>query len=157
MSATHRCPGGCGRVVPRHQLSCRDDWFRLPAELRRSINAAYRRDRGRHLELVGDALAWYRANPDPARIEPGDVDPLSLTALRGDCSAEVYEPPVPGLVEGETVQRLLPFYCTRDKAHPLPHVACGGTAGQAIAVAVWSTPESLRVLDDAGAERLGLL
>lgn len=67
---THQCPGGCGATVQPHQLACRDDWYRLPKPLRDKINAAWRRRTthgGReHRATVGEALAWYRANPRQA-------------------------------------------------------------------------------------------
>lgn len=69
---THTCPG-CGQPgVPRHQLSCKRDWRRLPADIRNRINGTYynRRGRGQHIaaavsahrEALAEALAWYREN-----------------------------------------------------------------------------------------------
>lgn len=60
---THACPGGCGAQVPRHLFACRDDWYRLPADLRRPITANYRRDLVNHRKAMADAHRWYRENP----------------------------------------------------------------------------------------------
>lgn len=65
MPSTHPCPCGCGQGIQRHRLACAPGWYRLPAELRQAINAAYRgraRDPGGHRRLVAEALAWYRNN-----------------------------------------------------------------------------------------------
>jgi hypothetical protein len=66
----HPCPGGCGTQIPRHQLACKPDWFRLPRPLRDDVTDAYR-NRPRdgvlpHLRAVGKARDWYRANPAEA-------------------------------------------------------------------------------------------
>ncbi len=66
MSDTHDCPGGCGGQVPRHQLACKPDWFRLPLPLRKAINAAYlarARNPTAHRAALRAAFDWYRANP----------------------------------------------------------------------------------------------
>lgn len=56
-------------------LACRDDWDRLPRDLRVLIlNANLKRrkdptdnEKGRaHRALVAEALAWYRTNPGGA-------------------------------------------------------------------------------------------
>jgi hypothetical protein len=60
---THACPGCGKRQVPRHQLSCRPCWYRLPRDLRDRINDAYRRDRTEHMYAIADAAEWYRQNP----------------------------------------------------------------------------------------------
>jgi hypothetical protein len=58
---SHACPGpSCTRRVPRHQFACPHDWGRLPAELRREINATYRRDWPAWTAAATDAIAWYR-------------------------------------------------------------------------------------------------
>jgi hypothetical protein len=53
-------------------LACRDDWNRLPHNLRVAVmeaNILRRKDPGdnekgrAHRALVAEALAWYRANP----------------------------------------------------------------------------------------------
>lgn len=68
----HRCPGGCGRWVPHHQLACPDDWYRLPQELRDGVVEAWKaKQRNRsdaaaavaHLLAVREADAWYRTTP----------------------------------------------------------------------------------------------
>lgn len=67
----HNCPGQCGYRVARHQLSCRDCWYRLPVALREAVSDAYRTKKARpndthaaaaHRRAVADAFAWYRAN-----------------------------------------------------------------------------------------------
>lgn len=68
---THRCPGGCTNQIPNEQLACKQDWYRLPAALRNSINLYHRRrdDTGRraHRQAVAAAVNWYRRHP---RTEP---------------------------------------------------------------------------------------
>lgn len=68
----HPCPGQCGRTVAHTMLACRDDWNRLPHNLRVAVmeaNILRRKDPGdnekgrAHRALVAEALAWYRANP----------------------------------------------------------------------------------------------
>lgn len=62
---THGCPG-CGARVQRHQLACRDDWFRLPKPLRDAINSAYQhreRNPAAHRAALRAAMDWYRRNP----------------------------------------------------------------------------------------------
>lgn len=64
---THPCPG-CGEVeVAARQLSCRPCWFLLPADIRKSVNDAFRaRERGvegavaKHRRAITEALDWYR-------------------------------------------------------------------------------------------------
>lgn len=63
MAATHACPGGCGAQIPRHKLSCRTDWYRLPKALRDRINDAYRRDRAAHRQALVEAVEWYAEHP----------------------------------------------------------------------------------------------
>lgn len=58
MTGEHRCPGGCGTMVARSRLACLDCWHLLPAELRRRVI----RGRGRDLQAISEALAWFRAN-----------------------------------------------------------------------------------------------
>lgn len=60
----HECPGHCGRTVPLHLLACGPCWRRLPAELQRTVNLAYRRrelDPVGHRQAVQAALGWYRS------------------------------------------------------------------------------------------------
>jgi hypothetical protein len=53
----HDCPGGCGCRVPYRLLACRNCWYLLPADQRNAITRA----RGGHrLQLVGEAVGWYR-------------------------------------------------------------------------------------------------
>lgn len=62
----HTCPGGCGRQVQYELLSCRDDWYRLPAPIRAALNYAAARSRvfpGAHQAAVAKAMDWYRRNP----------------------------------------------------------------------------------------------
>lgn len=65
---THKCPGGCDTDVPRARLSCRPCWYRLPVDLRATLNEAYRA-RGAHTAphraALRDAIEWYRNNPRP--------------------------------------------------------------------------------------------
>lgn len=63
MARTHPCPAGCGKPVFTNQFACRTDWYRLPLDLRRAITSTYRRDRGAHLEAMGDAMQWYAEHP----------------------------------------------------------------------------------------------
>lgn len=67
----HGCPGDCGRQVPRHQLACRDCWWRLPEPLRHRVTAAYTARRrnpsddsraAEHRQAMTVAIAWYRTN-----------------------------------------------------------------------------------------------
>lgn len=67
-NATHACPGKCGHQVLNQEFACRDDWFRLPLDLRRGITNGYRSNPGAHLAAMADAMNWYRANP---RAVPG--------------------------------------------------------------------------------------
>lgn len=64
MARLHHCPApGCDRSVPYHQLACRDDWYRLPHELRGRLTRA-RSMCGQgsepHLEVLRECLEWYR-------------------------------------------------------------------------------------------------
>jgi len=61
--ATHDCPGGCGRPVPRHRFACRSCWHRLPIDLRCPITANYRRDLAAHAQAMTAARRWYRGQP----------------------------------------------------------------------------------------------
>lgn len=65
---THRCPGGCGQQVAQHLYACKQDWFRLPKEIRNEIWRTYRRnDAGEHLAAMSEAARWYDNNPlEPA-------------------------------------------------------------------------------------------
>lgn len=55
----HDCPGGCGCSVSHRLLACRNCWFLLPVDQRNAITRA----RGGHrLQLVGEAIGWYREN-----------------------------------------------------------------------------------------------
>lgn len=65
---THRCPGGCGRDVPRRFVACRDDWRRLPAEQRERIKLLNATVRGspEHFRALIDARHWYREHPSEA-------------------------------------------------------------------------------------------
>lgn len=70
MSDEHGCPGDCGAKVPRHMLACRPCWFRLPADLRTAVTAAYRHRRSSptaYREALAGALQWFRANPKGER------------------------------------------------------------------------------------------
>lgn len=63
-TSPHNCPGGCGRKVAHHRLSCPRCWYQLPADLRRMINATYavRSDpeaRRAHAQALLDARRWY--------------------------------------------------------------------------------------------------
>ena len=63
---THECPCGCGAQIERDKLACKRGWFRLPADLRHSINQAYRLRHSvpaAHSQVLAEALAWYRDNP----------------------------------------------------------------------------------------------
>lgn len=62
----HGCPGDCGAMVPRHQLSCKPCWFRLPSPLRNAVNNAYRHRASNptpHRAALAAAMRWYRENP----------------------------------------------------------------------------------------------
>ncbi len=78
MSIGHKCPAPeCAKQVSTTQFACRDDWFRLPANLRIDINATYReRQRAKsatplergpiiadHLAALRAGVEWLRANP----------------------------------------------------------------------------------------------
>lgn len=66
---THQCPGRCGKSVRRELFACPPCWWRLPQSLRTAINLAYPRrstNPAAHRAALADALAWYRANNDPA-------------------------------------------------------------------------------------------
>jgi hypothetical protein len=66
---THTCPCGCGGQVPRHQLACKPGWFRLPADLRGWVGAAYRTRRADpdgHFRALRAAIQWYRDHPRTA-------------------------------------------------------------------------------------------
>ena len=57
MSATdHRCPCGCGTMIPRSKLACSDGWWELPPDLRQAVT----RGRGRDLTAISRALEWFR-------------------------------------------------------------------------------------------------
>lgn len=74
MTATHECPGRCGRAdIPYRSFACRPCWSRLPIEHREAIKDAYsrRHDEGPipHIRAMSHARAWYRDNPIPLRRE----------------------------------------------------------------------------------------
>ena len=72
MSSTHDCPGGCTGQVPRHQLSCRPCWYRLPKVLRDDVNAGYRKratDPYAHRRALIAAYHWYDSHPLEATDE----------------------------------------------------------------------------------------
>lgn len=64
---THDCPGCKKRAVPRHQLSCKPCWYRLPKDLRDRLNNAFHRDPGDHLAAMTACLNWYDDNPPAVR------------------------------------------------------------------------------------------
>lgn len=65
---THTCPGCSKREVPRHQLSCRPCWYRLPKNLRDDLNNAYHRGTPEdHAAAMRACLDWYRDNPPKAK------------------------------------------------------------------------------------------
>lgn len=40
---THKCPkNGCEKTLPHHIFACREHWFSLSDETRRSVNRAWR-------------------------------------------------------------------------------------------------------------------
>jgi hypothetical protein len=43
--------------VPHNKLACRDCWWLLPTDMRKAITDARG---GRRLQLVGEAVGWYR-------------------------------------------------------------------------------------------------
>jgi hypothetical protein len=74
---THACPGQCGRQVEYGRLACTGDWHRLvrhEPELAAAIRRAWHH-RGRnsemrmaHIQLIGQAYKWFKANPAPAAL-----------------------------------------------------------------------------------------
>lgn len=68
----HECPGGCGRDVPHRLLACRDCWWLLPEEMRTQIRQARGR---RRLQLVGEAVAWYRDHV----VDAPEKKPMTIT------------------------------------------------------------------------------
>ena len=60
----HPCPGLCGAMVARHLLACKPCWLRLPADLRRAVDAGWlvRLDDGHrsHRAAMKTAAVWYR-------------------------------------------------------------------------------------------------
>lgn len=69
---THKCPGCDQPGVPRHKLSCKRCWFRLPQDIRNQVNGSYYNRRARpsqvaaavaaHRAALLVALEWYRDN-----------------------------------------------------------------------------------------------
>lgn len=62
----HDCPGGCGTKVGFDMFACSEDWFRLPAAMRRAINHAAARAKvypAAHRAALAAGLRWYRDNP----------------------------------------------------------------------------------------------
>jgi hypothetical protein len=66
-SSHHTCPWpACRRAVPAHHLMCPADWWRLPADIRTRIWAAYRPGQTAlsaspaYREALRDALAFAR-------------------------------------------------------------------------------------------------
>lgn len=58
-----RCPGpGCRIWVPMPRLACAAHWSSLPASLRRQLDATYRRDPRRHLDLFREAVRLLHVN-----------------------------------------------------------------------------------------------
>lgn len=64
----HKCPApGCEKQVPQYQLACRDDWYRLPFDLRAGLTrrrSMYGQGSPEHLELLRECLSWYKAAAD---------------------------------------------------------------------------------------------
>jgi hypothetical protein len=68
----HDCPGGCGCSMPHRLLACRNCWFLLPADQR---NAITRARGGRRLQLVGEAIGWYRENVHNGELVADQSEP----------------------------------------------------------------------------------
>ena len=64
--ASHKCPAPrCNRQVPEDRLACRNDWYRLPKDIRDRVWAAWfggGAGTDEHTEAIMEATAWYRAN-----------------------------------------------------------------------------------------------
>lgn len=60
----HECPGRCGAQVPDRLFACKDDWYRLPRDLRQPIldTAGQSLLEPGRLNAVRDARRWYREN-----------------------------------------------------------------------------------------------
>jgi hypothetical protein len=68
----HECPGGCGREVPHNKLACPDCWWLLPIDMRKAITGARGRNR---LQLVGEAVGWYREHVVDGHLVPRAGEP----------------------------------------------------------------------------------
>jgi hypothetical protein len=63
------CPG-CRTHVPQGVYACRDDWYRLPQDLRLAITTTYKALDARNGQTIReyqaakkDGDAWFAANP----------------------------------------------------------------------------------------------
>lgn len=79
MTATHRCPGGCGETVPNAYFACGKHWGMLPARVRSGI---YRTKRlslldDRRQAAVAAAVAVYgdAAPPEWRGFAPDETAP----------------------------------------------------------------------------------
>lgn len=58
LASLHRCPGRCGREVPKGVFACKTCWRRLPVDLADPL-----RTRAPNLRAAANACDWFRANP----------------------------------------------------------------------------------------------
>jgi hypothetical protein len=74
----HDCPGGCGQAVPHRLLACGRCWHLLPAEQRAAITKARGAER---LQLVGEAISWYRKNVRDGQLVVDESKPAPRITL----------------------------------------------------------------------------
>lgn len=69
------CPG-CGATLNRGQYACRNDWFKLPADIRDAINATWEALDARNAQSFRDYKAAKRAGDqwfkEQKRLERGE-------------------------------------------------------------------------------------
>lgn len=60
----HKCPVlNCGEMVEYNRFACKEDWYRLPREIRSRMYLAWiTNNEFEHLKIIEKALDWYDAN-----------------------------------------------------------------------------------------------
>lgn len=83
MTATHRCPGRCGRHLPARLLACTGCTARLPEALSTALAQAF----GPHADRAReDARDWLLAHPAPSTLDPADA---RIAGVCNHCDAPI--------------------------------------------------------------------
>lgn len=71
MSATHICPGRCGRRVRNEYVACRACWHSVPQDLRSQLWNAVKNHNApvSYGQALEDIVGWLAAHPGPNPLE----------------------------------------------------------------------------------------